>query len=693
MRNSQEVRAEIEEQFGFFPPFFSPALVTPEVLDSLWQQTLTAYVNNPLPTLFKESLFAYLSRYCSVPYGIVCHSCTLRSLGKSSQEILKLLESPITKGKESLALLCAERESFTNWPDLNSKFGNALFANAVRIFLQPTRSHRHREELRRLLGPLHYAHLTVFLSYIKIFHNWLEAHPEISYETDQRAIENLSILVEESPRLDEFFHSYFDRVKREKARAVRRRELRQEMGKFQILAKTTREGVILADEDGNISFCNQAIEEMFGYALNELLGRPINVLTPQLFHNALGKTLELMGRKRNGEEFTVELSLSVWRQEGRNAFVGILRDLSEQKRMEKTEGQAKEALSKKIEEIGRKRTEVALLSEMARVLQALLSAKEAYEVIGRFAPKFFPEISGALYLLNGSKILLESVVNWGEEVAGGSIFAPTDCWAMRTGKIHSIQNVQSDLFCQHLGKDWKAPSLCIPLSAQGEIFGVLNLHSHSLSEDQQLLGAAFAEPVSLALANLKLRETLRAQAIRDPLTELFNRRYMEESFLRELGRAERRSSSLGIAMLDIDHFKDFNDAHGHGAGDRLLQVLGASLQRHMRSEDIACRYGGEEFLLLLVEASLEDSTKLVEGLRDVVKRLRVVYQGRVLPPVTISIGLAAFPNHGSSPDELIAAADSALYLAKEGGRNQVKVGPEKPKISTPPTRVRVKQRP
>jgi diguanylate cyclase (GGDEF)-like protein len=172
---------------------------------------------------------------------------------------------------------------------------------------------------------------------------------------------------------------------------------------------------------------------------------------------------------------------------------------------------------------------------------------------------------------------------------------------------------------------------------------------------------------------MRLRETLRSQAIRDPLTGLYNRRYMEESLEREIHRATRRHSALGVVMLDLDRFKSFNDAFGHAAGDTLLREVGAFLRGRLRAEDIACRYGGEEFTLILPDADLEHTRSRADELRREARNLTVVHHGQTLAAITLSMGIAAYPEHGASADELLDAADAALYEAKSGGRNRVSV--------------------
>jgi diguanylate cyclase (GGDEF)-like protein len=183
----------------------------------------------------------------------------------------------------------------------------------------------------------------------------------------------------------------------------------------------------------------------------------------------------------------------------------------------------------------------------------------------------------------------------------------------------------------------------------------------------------FADQVALALANLYLREQLRHQSIRDPLTGLFNRRYLEATLEREVRQAKRHHRSIGIMMIDIDHFKRFNDCYSHAAGDMVIRVVSAFLLSHTRGEDIACRYGGEEFTLILPEASLSDTLRRAEHLRCGIEQLAVEYRGQRLPGISISIGVAALPNHGSQADTLIHVADAALLRAKHAGRNRVVV--------------------
>jgi diguanylate cyclase (GGDEF)-like protein len=255
------------------------------------------------------------------------------------------------------------------------------------------------------------------------------------------------------------------------------------------------------------------------------------------------------------------------------------------------------------------------------------------------------------------------------------VCAPDECWALRRGRVHLAQPTQNGLVCHHVPQPLPASSLCVPMMAQGETLGMLNIccNQATLSTAQQQLAVTVSEHLSLALSNMRLRETLRHQAIRDPLTGLYNRRYMEESLERELRRAVRHHTTLGVMMLDLDHFKRFNDTYSHAAGDVLLRELGRVLQHYLRGEDIACRYGGEEFTLILVDAPLATVVQRANQIREAVKNLTVTYRGQSLGIATASCGVAMFPDHGLSGEQLVHAADTALYRAKDEGRDRVMV--------------------
>ena len=220
--------------------------------------------------------------------------------------------------------------------------------------------------------------------------------------------------------------------------------------------------------------------------------------------------------------------------------------------------------------------------------------------------------------------------------------------------------------------------------AQNEALGIVCLQMRasqapeeptlrSSSEAERQLAAVLARQVALALGNLKLKESLKNQSICDPLTGLFNRRYMEESLEREFSRANRNKTSVAIVMMDLDHFKRFNDTFGHQAGDAILRAFGDLLKKYTRGQDIACRYGGEEFALVLTDSNLTGAMKRAEILLQQVKQLSVEYAGQLLGAVSISMGVALFPDHGTTMGDVLRASDQALYSAKREGRDRVSV--------------------
>jgi diguanylate cyclase (GGDEF)-like protein len=343
-----------------------------------------------------------------------------------------------------------------------------------------------------------------------------------------------------------------------------------------------------------------------------------------------------------------------------------------------------DALCAQVNELNWLSEEAKLIREIGDMLQTCATTAEACQVISQAIEKLFPGESGALCMLNASRNLLEAMAVWGDFPQSEGVFAPEDCWALRLGQAHSWENTQSGLLCRHLGSAPVPGSLCVPVVAHGEFMGLLHLRRAPCSRPAETWqptararparAANLSARVALALANLKLRESLRWQSIRDSLTGLFNRRYMEESFDRELRRAVRSHRPLSVLMIDIDHFKDFNDSFGHEAGDTLLAALGIFLRSHTRGEDIACRYGGEEFALILPDAPHEFAHKRAEQLREEVKTLHIQHHGRALEEITLSIGVSAYPEDGDSPRNLTRIADAALYRAKAEGRNRVVVG-------------------
>ncbi|MCT7960102.1 diguanylate cyclase [Laspinema sp. D1] len=358
-----------------------------------------------------------------------------------------------------------------------------------------------------------------------------------------------------------------------------------------------------------------------------------------------------------------------------DGFTVTFRNITEDKQAEATLQQANDKLIRWVEELKQRNREMALLGEMNELLQACETLEEAYKAIGIKLPQLFPSCCGGLAAIDSFKNRVETVATWGKLPGSKPWFAPHECWALRRGRSHRVDNSPFSLFCDHFHPHPSpVESLCIPMMAQGEICGLLYLissHPGRLSEGKQQLARTVSEQIALALANIKLRETLHTQSIRDSLTGLFNRRYLEETLERELQRAHRQDQSLGVVMIDIDHFKHFNDSFGHDAGDAVLRQVGELLMKNIRGSDIACRYGGEELTLILPDATLSETYRRAEQIREAIKNLVLEHRGELLGIITASLGIACFPTAGVTGDDLIRAADMALYRAKALGRDRV----------------------
>ena len=326
------------------------------------------------------------------------------------------------------------------------------------------------------------------------------------------------------------------------------------------------------------------------------------------------------------------------------------------------------------------------LGDICVLFQACRTSDEVYRVTKDLFRRAFPKLSGGLWLISEARDVLETVVTWGEIRPKANHFDPAECWAMRRGRPHQVEthNAEEPVTCDHYQADSAEWHHCLPLMASGETLGVL----YVCGADADEVGdggtpiafgypngalANVLESLSMAIANIRYQKTLQHQAIRDSLTGLFNRRYLDETLRREMDQAVRADEPLTFALLDVDHFKQFNDSFGHDAGDALLKAVGDVLTKQMRVGDIACRYGGEEFALVYPGMCEEVAARRLETIRTEIGKLSITHRGKLCKPVTVSAGLAVYPAHASDTDSLINAADQALYKSKDTGRNCVNV--------------------
>ena len=451
------------------------------------------------------------------------------------------------------------------------------------------------------------------------------------------------------------------------------------------------DAILLLDRERKIARANARAESLFGYDRGELRDRQIDFLIPERCREPLLKqideqaaetrdiaapSLELFARRKDTGEFAVEITLDAIAVESERIVMAVVREVTQLKQAAENARRTNAELSALVTELRRRDREMQSLISMDDLLQSCTSQEDAYKVIGLAAGELFDGQTGCLAVLLPSGRYLEIVARWGNAPLAEPVFSLDDCWALRRGQLHEVADFQTGLLCRHWIGRAETHYLCIPLTVQGDTLGVFcftgapaDTSAHQISQLQ--LAVTVSESIKLALSNLRLREKLRAEAIHDPLTGLFNRRYLEETLVRELHRARRRNSPLCVAMLDLDDFKRFNDTYGHDAGDALLREAGRLMREKLRKSDISCRYGGEEFVIVLPDSSMVDAEQRIEQIRALVKEVQIQHGNELLAAVTLSAGLAQADEHNFDANELLRAADKALYAAKNSGRDRV----------------------
>ena len=314
---------------------------------------------------------------------------------------------------------------------------------------------------------------------------------------------------------------------------------------------------------------------------------------------------------------------------------------------------------------------IELLGGMAHRMQAARTDDELAQIVRVFVPQVLPDIPGALYAHNNSRNCLAPVASWGGITVPIEGFAPERCWALRRGQSHSVEDPSREIVCGHVAEN--EVYHCEPLLAGGEVIGVLYLQGRIGAENRFRMNV-LTENIASALVNHRLQRSLREQTIRDPLTSLFNRRYMEETLKLEIARSSRAGTPLSLVMCDIDHFKRFNDEFGHDAGDSVLQMVAAEMRSRFRDGDVICRFGGEEFTIIAPGTTAEALAGRVETVRRAIAELAVRHGNRTLGSTSMSFGIAtwsdAMDRDGAT---LIQAADMALYQSKRDGRNRATI--------------------
>lgn len=451
-----------------------------------------------------------------------------------------------------------------------------------------------------------------------------------------------------------------------------------------LIAENSTDQLMVLNERAQVEWINTEFTRQTGYTLEQCGGlSPDEFMAgPKTDRSKIRElmtsrqtkspvTRELLQYRKSKDPYWADITLCpIVNENGQiTHFLATIRDVTDRKTLE-LERQA----SQKAEE--RRKNERHVLSKTTEWLYAARSLTDLFNVVKRCAPKLMPKTSGALYIYSNSRDVLEKATDWGEHSSCAFIEAD-ECWALRRGRAYHYGVDDIEFPCEHFHEQVDS-SFCLPLLAHGETIGMLWCHSDEKPENADVETSSLwetalmlAEQVSLTIANVRLRQELEDRSIKDPLTGLWNRRYYLESLRREVSRAKETNRGFALISIDIDHFKRFNDHHGHDAGDLVLRRVTTELVSSMGPSGIVCRVGGEELAIICPEVTESVATDIANKLRKAVKQIEIVYQGQVLPAVTMSAGIATYTSGEISIDELIRNADNALYQAKHAGRDQV----------------------
>ena len=319
--------------------------------------------------------------------------------------------------------------------------------------------------------------------------------------------------------------------------------------------------------------------------------------------------------------------------------------------------------------------ESELMTACRNELQLCVDVQQVYVTAAKSFSRLLPGSSGCLYMINNSRNHVEAVSYWGSPIHD-DFSQPETCCALRSGQPRWRRPGISEIHCAHFNATAPERYHCRPIVAYGNTIGLLYLECNTdelVAEVNNHMDAVrqLIQITALAIATLNLRAKLENQSIRDSLTGLFNRHFMQISLEREMTRAKRRKQVMAVLMLDADHFKQFNDLNGHAAGDAALKAFAEIFQSNIRSEDIACRYGGEEFTIILPDTTVKGACDRAESILSAISNLRITAGHKTFSGFSVSIGVAFYPGDGETADQLLHHADAALYDAKHSGRNQV----------------------
>lgn len=520
-----------------------------------------------------------------------------------------------------------------------------------------------------------------------------ELQYKLEIETSRDLLEaRVKLRTEELETANKALHANEENLK------VINKELRESEHRFHSVVEHSPVSMGIQSLDGKFLESNQALENLLGYTKEELLQKTIKDITyhDKNWDKELGLLEQLIQNKienyqidkqciqKDGSLIWVDVNTSrlTGHESEPSQLIGQVFDISKRKNFEIDITALNMKMQETVKQLEQTNYENNLLNDLYELLLSCKNLKEAYSVIDMMANRLFLEsdrdadISGGLAIYNMATHNLELVGQGGTRLLLEETFSLDDCWALREGREYLVDDPKKNVICNHFKKPPPGGYICIPLIVRNEVIGLFSQNVSAgiaLTTSQRQLANSFAAVVKVSLANLKLNAALNESSIRDSLTGLYNRRYLDEALARELMRAKRLNHDVFVAMLDLDHFKQFNTIAGHEAGDEVLKFIGKLLLTNFRGNDLACRFGGEEFVIILVDTDFDSAVQRMKTVCAEVKKAKVVYHNQVLPPVTISIGVAQAPLHGETVDAIIRAADEAMYDAKQAGRNRVAI--------------------
>ncbi|MEH2214171.1 diguanylate cyclase [Nostoc sp.] len=444
----------------------------------------------------------------------------------------------------------------------------------------------------------------------------------------------------------------------------------------------------IKDEQSRILYYNQELQSRFSVDSQEWLGKTDSEFLPypeeglRIMENdrVVLKTLrplklieqvKILGNNQPCYWLSFKFPFSDYAT-GAYRIGGISIDITESIEAQRSLTDLNRQLEEKTLELEAKKRELIYLSDMADMLYSCESEDEVYQVVAFTCSKLFPTMSGCICIIANSKNYVQINRIWGDKISSKEIFSLSDCWALRRGKFNLLSPRNSGLICSHLIEPVSGAHLCVPLFAEGEVVGILHLDAlEEISPEDRQTSEIIARTLGIALNNLSIKQRLTHENLRDGMTQLFNQSYMESITEQRLAEAERSGQPLSIIFLDIDNFKSYNSRYGHVTANIVLQGLAKLLLKSIRSFDIACRWGGEEFVIVMPNMTLETLKKRVEQLRVDIEQMQLKDGDRLLESITASFGIAV-SEPGITVKDFLNRANQAMLEAKRTGKNRVR---------------------